>query len=281
MEWTWMNAGLGETQFTKELARDLPALRKLLSNINCPIEFDRAESEVQIAGGRIDIVLYMGDDPVFCIECQDKNGRLDQTHFGKIMAYLTNTGTDNGCILAYDFPKSYVDTYDKYAKKECHNIACVIPIYLNKQIEFVKHYSPYSGRSLGSSDPNYKKVDELRNTMIPQLQDKFGDTWSLTQSYFAFNADKNVSIHPNIKIIRVDIPASHLGVSVDELGNYTDHVNQIFAKYNISTEAFVTTRDKGENIIQLQIEYDNLNARVKTVSSILETINTTNFKVNE
>jgi len=278
MDFTWMNAGLSEVQFTKKLANDLPALRKLLNSINCPIEFDRAVDEVQVAGGRIDIVLYMGDDPVFCIECQDKNGALDQTHAGKIIPYMAQTDTENGCVLAYDFRKQYIDMYDKVSGS--YNVACVMPIYVNDQIEFAKYYSPYSGKDLGSKDPNYKKVDALRNGMIPQLQDKFSDTWSFSQSYFTLNVDRNVMVHPNLEIIRVDIPPTILGVSLDELDDHTDHVNSIFAKYNKARQAFVTSRDKGENIIQLQIKYKS-GAKIKTVIDVLETINTSNFKVNK
>jgi len=282
MKFTWMNAGLSEVQFTKSLAQNEQALQDLLIAINCDLEFNRVEAEEIVSSGRVDIVLFYDDEPVFCIECQDSNGKLDRTHSTKILPYMASTGARNGCVLAYSFPEyartMYVDMAGKY------NIAAVIPVYVNGEIGWGVYYTPFTGSIDNENTNNTKhgrKLVGYRENLISKLDPVFNSTWSMNLSYFRKRDDSGLGfdrlyLHPSLTLTKIDIYPDMVGVPTDELSTRVETVKQIFAKYDLKT--CDVALEKNEPCIKVQIHNARNKEASEHVGEILKTINESNFK---
>jgi hypothetical protein len=283
MKFTWMNAGLSEIQFTKSLAENEQAIQDLLIAINCDLEFNRVEAEEMVSSGRVDIVLFYDDEPVFCIECQDSNGKLDRTHSTKILPYMASTGARNGCVLAYSFPEyartMYVDMAGKY------NIAAVTPIYVNGEIDWNVYYTPFTGSlyddASTSNTKHSQKLEGYRENLIAKLDPVFNANWSMKTSYFrkrdkTGRAFDHLFVHPSLTLTKIDIYPDMVGVSTDELSTKIEAVKQIFAKYDLKTCDVAT--EKNEPCIKVQIHNTKGKEDWKHVGEILKTIDEANFK---
>lgn len=278
MKFSWMNAGLSEVQFTTALAQNEKAINELLLSINCDIEYNRIEAEEIVSSGRVDIVLFYNDEPVFCIECQDSNGKLDRTHSTKILPYMASTGARNGCVLAYSFPEyartMYVDMAGKY------NIAAVTPIYVNGEIDWNVYYTPFTGSlyddNIIGRTKYYKERVDFRDNLISKLEKPFGSTWIMTNSYFKLIRDKNIEVHPSKTITKVDFYPESLGVSVDDLDSKIDTIKQVFTKYNL--ESCIVASEKNEPCIKVRIKPDTNKEDWQHIGQILQTISEFNFK---